>query len=323
MSFVSPLFLLTLVVVPLVAFLALSLRRRRSRFPVAYTNLDILASVTRPGWVWRAWIPLGLLLLALTFAAVALARPRVDVTKAQQHAVVVLLVDVSGSMQATDVAPSRIAAATNAMTTFVQRLPKTAQVGLVEFSTEPAVLQTPTTDHGTLLEEIGLLTPQGATALGDGIGTAVAVVRQSLGPAAQERTNGYVPGAVVLLSDGAQNRGSLRPLQAAQLAKAAGIRVFTIAFGTSKGTVRFEGVPGPPIPVPPDPATMRAIASVTGGQTFTAQSADEATHIYQNLGSTLARTHVRRDLTTWLSLGAGLLLIAAVGAGIAFGPLLP
>jgi Ca-activated chloride channel homolog len=263
------------------------------------------------------------MLLALTFAAAALARPRLETSKVERHAVVVMLVDVSGSMQAKDVAPTRIAAAIAAMHTFVQKLPPGVKVGLVEFSDEPTVINLPTENHEDVIEALQLLTPQGATALGDGLGTAIGVVRQALGPVGRAHARGaYVPGAIVVLSDGAQNRGTLTPRQAALLAKKAGIRVYTVAFGTPNGTVRFADLPGV-YPVPPDPATLNMISAITGGKTFSARTADEATSIYGNLGSTLGRESSQVELTSWFSVAAGVLLVAAIAGGLALGPAVP
>jgi Ca-activated chloride channel homolog len=317
------LYLLTLLVVPLLVAFAVAARRRRSPYPVEFTNLGILASVNQSPTPRRTWVPLALLVLALALAGSALAHPNVDITKKNSHSTIVLLVDVSGSMAANDIKPDRITAAVEAMQGFVHRLPAGTQVGLVEFSSEPAVVASPTADHETILSALTLLGPSGATALGDGLGTAVQLVQTTLAGEGYKRKDGeQVPAAIVLLSDGAQNRGSLTPLQAAARAKAAGIRVYTIAYGTPTGTIRFEGLPGA-VPVPPDPATMRVIASTTGGQMFDAQTAGEALDVYKRLGSTVASTHEHRDITSWFSLGAGLVLISAVTAGLVFGPTLP
>ncbi len=325
MSLASPLFLLALLAVPLVAVLMVVARRARSRNPVAFTNLAILAGVAPPRKRSRSWLGAGLLLLSLACAATALAQPRVNTTVPAGQAVVVILVDVSGSMDADDIAPNRIAAAITAMETFVKKLPPHARVGLDEFSTYPTTVVSPTTNHNTVLAGLGALTPGGATALGDGIEGAIRDVQTGLTAAQASQSSkpgAYVPGAIVLESDGAQNRGTLQPVQAAESAKRAGIRIYTVAFGTPRGTVRYPGIPTP-IPVPPAPATMQAIARITGGKTYTAQTADEATNVYGHLGSTLARTHSRREITSWLSLGAGLLLVAAIGVGASLGPVLP
>ena len=323
MSFGSPLVLLSLVAIPLLAALAWHLRRGRGRYPLAYTNLDLLARVAGPRRSVRIWIPTALLLLALVCAGTALARPRVDTTVADNRAVVVLLVDVSGSMQANDIAPTRIDAAVRAMKTLVNKLPSQAGVGLVEFSSSPTTIELPTTNHSAVVDAIDLLAPEGGTALGDGIANAVQDVEIGLRQRDVTRRGrgGYVPGGIVLLSDGAQNRGTLQPLQSAALAKAAGIRIYTVAFGTPHGTLHYEGYP--PIPVPPDPATLQAVAHLTGGKMYTAQTAAQAQSVYSTLGSTIARVHTRREITQWVAFAAALLLVGAVVLAVSgFGPLL-
>ena len=261
MSFAAPFALLSLLAVPVLAVLAVAARRRRARYPVAFTNLGVLATVAQPRRTPRRWVPTALVLLALAFAATAMAKPRLETTVPDSDAVVVLLVDVSGSMQSNDIAPSRIDAAVNAMKTFVAKLPNGAAVGLVEFSTDPTTVELPTSDHSTVLDAIDLLTPEGATAIGDGIATAVQDVQIGLaatGAARKYQARSPAAGAIVLLSDGAQNRGTLQPLQAAH-ERAGRVRIYTVAFGTPNGKVRYEGYPTA-IPVPPDPATMRAVA---------------------------------------------------------------
>ena len=258
MSFASPLFLLALLVVPAALVFALAIDRRRARYPVAFTNLDLIAKVIEGRRrQWRRWLPLIILLLALATAATALARPRAHVTVADQKATVVILVDVSGSMRATDVSPTRLDAAVAAMRTFLDRLPKQFKVGLVAFSNTPEVLQLPTHDRQLARQALGYLAPEAGTAIGDGLAAAVRLVKTSLARDGISRQPGKeLPAAIVFLSDGAQNRGQLQPLQAAALAHAAGIRVDTVALGTPTGRVTV-GV-GPFVnsfPVPPDPGS--------------------------------------------------------------------
>ena len=143
--------------------------RRRARFPVAYTNLDVLAGVVEEKRSWRRWVPLVLLLLALTFAAGALARPRTHLTVPEDNATVMLVVDVSGSMRADDVEPTRLDAAISAMRTFLDRLPKRFKVGLVAFSSEAEVLSPPTRDRQAIRDALGYLQPEAGTAIGDGL----------------------------------------------------------------------------------------------------------------------------------------------------------
>jgi Ca-activated chloride channel family protein len=328
-SFASPYLLLALLVVPLVLALALWFDRRRARYAVAYTNLDLLASVVSTRRQWRRFVPLLLFLLALACAATALARPRATISVPATRATVVLLVDVSGSMRAADVKPSRLGAAQHAMSVFADRVPKSVKIGLVSFSTGPNVLVIPTTDRAILHEGIDLLEPEAGTAIGDGLAVAVQVVRSSVGDAPRSK-DGKIPGAIVLLSDGAQTRGVLSPLQGAARARVAGIRVFTIALGTRNGTLAigpyfgfggsgggggggggFGG--GRRFPVRPDPVTLAAIARDTGGQTFRATSAERVDTIYRQLGSSIAHHAARREVTSWFVGAAALLLLGALG----------
>src|SRR3954462_15435040 len=282
MTFGWPWLLLALVIVPITLAFALWLERRRARYAVAVTNPDPLASVASTRRAPKRWIPLVLFLLALASAAVALARPRATVAVPANRATVVLLVDVSGSMRAADGKPPRLRAAQNAMATFADKVPKGVKVGLVSFSTGPNLLVVPTTDRTVLHEGVDLLAPEAGTAIGDGLQLAVQTVKQSVGDAPRGK-DGKVPGAIVLLSDGAQTRGVLTPIQGADKARDAGIRVFTVALGTDHGTLNGFGFGfggngggfggGRRFPVRPDPVTLAAIARETDGKTYRAQSA--------------------------------------------------
>ncbi len=183
---------------------------------------------------------------------------------------------------------------------------------------------------GALLQEgIDLLTPEGGTAIGDGLGVAVQVVKSAVGDAPRDK-DGKIPGAIVLLSDGAQTRGTLTPLQGAALAKRAGIRVFTVVLGTNHGTLGgfFGGggggfFPGGPLLVRPDPVTLAAIAKATDGKTYRAQSASKVDKIYKRLGSSVAQKHVNREVTSWFVAAAALLLLGSLGAARVTGGRLP
>ncbi len=204
---------------------------------------------------------------------------------------VVFLVDVSGSMRATDIEPGRLDAAVAAMRTFLTRLPGTSRVGLVAFSSTTAVEVAPTLDRASVLTALGQLSPEAGTALGDGLAAAVKLTVGSLERDGIRRSPGHdLPATIVLESDGAQNRGALTPLMAAQLAKAAGIRVDGVALGTAHGTVTYGyGEYQQAIPVPPDPRAVALIARVTGGEAFTATDAQRLVGIYRRLGSNIAR----------------------------------
>ncbi|HZU20686.1 MAG TPA: VWA domain-containing protein [Gaiellaceae bacterium] len=332
MSFASPYLLLLLLVVPAVAFLSWWLGRRRARYTVSFTNLDVLASVAAGRRRWRVLVPLALFLLALAAAATAVARPEGTVHEAADRATVVLLVDVSGSMQASDVKPTRLLAAAHAMSLFAARVPRNVRIGLISFSSGPNVLVPPTTDRALLAEGIDLLEPEGGTAIGDGLGVAVQVVKAAVGNVKRSK-DGKIPGAIILLSDGAQTRGTLTPLQGADMARRAGIRVFTVALGTNHGTLGpgafggglFGGLFGGSgrFVVRPDPATLAAIARDTDGETFRAQSAGKVESIYKKLGASIAERTVRREITSWFAGAAAALLLASLGAARLTGGRLP
>ncbi|HZO97142.1 MAG TPA: VWA domain-containing protein [Gaiellaceae bacterium] len=307
MSFRSPLLLLTLLAVPALLAVLLVRLRRPPREAVAFTNLDVLAGLASHPPAWRRWAPAALLLLAVASAAAATARPVARFTGVARHSTVVLLIDVSGSMSARDVEPTRLDAATAAMRTFLDRIPDELDVGLVQFSTEPEVVDRPTADHELVRESLAYLFPEAGTAIGDGLAAATTLFRG--------------PGAIVLLSDGTQNQGRLTALEGAARAKAAGVRVDTIALGTPAGRVP-SGL-GEFQPVPPDPPLMRAIARATGGRSFAVADAAQLAGVYGDLGGTIARRTSTREIGSWLALAAAAFLLGAVTLARRLGTALP
>jgi Ca-activated chloride channel family protein len=302
MTFGSPVLLLTLLVVPASLALLIIVNRRPARSAVTYTNVDLLAGLVTRERRWRYWLPAALLLLALATAAAAAARPHARWTSVERHSSVVLLVDVSGSMSARDVEPTRLEAAVTAMRTFLDRVPKSVDVGLVQFSTEAEVLERPGADRSLVRESLNYLFPEAGTAIGDAIARSVRLVRGK--------------GAIVLLSDGKQTNGTLGPLEGAARARANGVRIYTISLGTRRGAL-FQA--GHFDPVPPDSALMRSIAKATGGRTFKATSAAAVGSIYANLGGTIARKTKQHEVTSWFACGAAALLLGAVGLGRLWG----
>jgi Ca-activated chloride channel family protein len=228
-------------------------------------------------------------------------------------------------MRANDVEPTRLDAAIAAMRTFLDRLPNRFKVGLVAFSSEAEVLVRPTPDRQLVRDSLSYLQPEAGTAIGDGLDMAVKLAKASLRrDGVQRKPSEGVPAAVVLLSDGAQNRGRLQPLEAAQRARAAGMRVYTVALGTPEGVVSFGfGLFVNSIPVPPDPPTMRAIARATGGKTYTAQSSGKLSNVYNNLGSSIGRKTELREITSWFAAGAAVFLVAALALARAWEGRLP
>jgi Ca-activated chloride channel family protein len=333
MSFEAPLLLLGLLVVPLAALGYWLLQRRRAKYAVRYTNLEVLAGVAGGRWAWRRHVPAALLLASLALLCVAFARPTVTVKAPNERASVVLVVDTSGSMRASDVKPSRLAAAKRAMRSFLDRAPDSLRVGVVSFSDEPAVVVSPTVDRKLLAQGIDLLGPGFGTAIGDGLARAVELARTATGtpgevgetPAQPARdANGRALASILLLSDGAQTRGLLSPGQGAERAQAAGIPVYTVALGTDEGTI-LAGPPGQEqvIPVPPDRETLAAIAEYTGAEAFDAQSADALEKVYAGLGSRVGRVDRPKEVTAMFVAAGAMLLAGAVGLALRGAPRLP
>jgi Ca-activated chloride channel homolog len=338
-SFGHPLLLLTLLLVPIAALVYLWLERRPAKYAMTFTNMDVLASVAR-GSSWRRYVPPALALLALAALCVALARPHRTTLIASDRATVVLVIDVSGSMRATDVKPSRLAAAQNAVRTFLKKVPHNVRVALIAFAGDPQVAAPPTTDLDVVrqgLDSLGYYSGYGGTAIGDAIAAAVDLVKPKNPNGGQTIAYWTVaeqkksPVSILFLSDGHQTRGLLQPLEGADRAKAAGIPVYTIALGTPNGVLtRPSGGFGPgqgfgpaQIPVPPDPATLRQIAQTTGGKFFDARSAEALESAYSHLGSVVAQAKGKREATNeFLALGA-ILLVAAGAFSALVAPRLP
>jgi Ca-activated chloride channel homolog len=347
MTFKSPWLLLGLVVLAIAIGLWVLAERRRARYTVRYTNLDVLATVVS-GRSWPRYVPSALVALGLAVLLVGIARPEVERSLLRERATVILVVDTSRSMQARDVKPTRLGAEQEALRTFLDEVPRDLRVGLVVFAGEAQVATPPTKDHelvGTAIQDIDQFLVYGGTAIGDALQTAVLLGRQitdlaptdqgsvtmpasshttrTLTQAAPKCAGEESPVSILFMSDGAQTRGLLQPLEGANLARDACFPVFTIAVGTPGGVIErgpFGGIPGAQqtgqtIPVPPDPETLRAIAKTTGGEFSEARSADALKRAYSSLGSRLGRESGKSEIT-WLfvAIAAALLLIATAVA---------
>jgi len=343
MSFGHPFLLLTLAIVPIVAALYLIGERRRARYAVRFTNVDVLATVVSHR-SWRRYVPTALFLAALAALCIGVARPQAKTLVATDRAMVILVLDQSGSMFANDVRPTRLAAAQQAVRTFLAHAPGRIRVGLIVFAGEPQVATPPTTDHDlvrTSVDALGTFPESPGTAIGDALAAATQLAQQSLaegsssaesakGGAAKpsgsaSRQNPARPLVTVLfLSDGSQTRGILQPLDGAARAKAAKIPVYTIALGTPNGTItRDFGGFQRTIPVPPDPQTLAAIAEETGGKFYNARSADALRAAYAHLGSTLGRVPGHTEITYAFLAAAAALLVAAGVLAMWWSPRLP
>jgi Ca-activated chloride channel homolog len=343
MTFASPELLLALLLVPAAIAGYLLVQRRRNRYVVRFTNVDLLSNLAPRTPAWRRHVPPVLYLAAIAALVIALARPSMMVAVPREEATIVLTMDVSGSMQATDVDPTRLAAAQKAASDFVDQLPDAFRVGLVVFSADARIAVAPTTDRAAIHEGLNSLAANGGTALGDAIVVSLqaAGLDVSTGPAATPSptpTPSATPSpsgsasadpsaspqpsqpplvATVLLSDGANSTGRTQPLNGAAQAAALGVPVYTIALGTADGVVSVPDRTGQlrQLNVPPDPQTLAAIAEITGGRFFEAPTSADLAQIYQSLGSKIGYTNEEREVTQ-LFAGAGLLLVL-VGGGLA------
>jgi Ca-activated chloride channel family protein len=319
-SFQAPLVLALLVLVPLAVVGYVLAQRRRRRFAVRYTNVDVLAGVA--GRSWTRHLPAALALMALATLLVALARPQHTVAAERREATVLLVTDTSGSMLATDVKPTRLAAAQAAARTFAQKIPDQFRLGLIGFGSGAQQLAEPTTDHARVVAAINALQVKGATAMGDALRAAIDSARLPIpdGLGGSRR----LPAAIVLLSDGASTRGE-DPIDVVQQTKKYRIPIYTVALGTANGTLNHSNAKGKVTSekVPPDALTLQDIARDTGGQFFAAPDARKLEAVYANLGTRLAKTKEKRQVTSAFAGGALVLLLVGAGLGMARGGRLP
>ena len=338
MTFATPLALLALPLIPLTILALVMARRRRIRYAIRYPALDVLAGVVERERRGR-WIPAALLVLALTALLLGAARPMARVPVPRDEATVMLVIDVSGSMNADDVDPTRIEAAQRAATRFLDRLPERFQVGLVTFSSEAETLVPPTTDREAVRTALATLNANGGTAMGDGLARALDVIeaarQEAVGgpgptttvdPNTQGATptpttpdpppeqRAVPPAVTLLLSDGANSAGG-DPFVQADRARQLRVPVYTIALGTANGVLRQPNAFGGTRiqPVPPDPDSLARIAETSNGRFFQAPTSENLTAVYDSLGSRIGFRLEEREVTVAFT-AAGLLLLAAAGA---------
>lgn len=327
--FASPWWLLLFVVVAALAVGYVVLLRRRRRDVVRFTNLELLDRVAphRPGWYRH--VPAAALITALAMLTIALAGPQAEARVPRNRATVVLVIDVSLSMQATDVAPNRLAAAQEAAKAFADQLTPGVNLGLVAFAGTAAVLVSPTVDREPVKRAVDGLQLSESTATGEAIFAAMQSVQTFTAAISGASEDGPPPAQIVLLSDGKQTipgidaedapRGSFT---AARAAGETGIPVSTISFGTPYGSIELSP-DSTAEPVPVDDESMRTVAELSRGQFFSAASEQELREVYSELGESIGYEVRRVDVSrSWLTIGV-LLLVVGVGTGLALGRRLP
>lgn len=313
--FLSPWWLLVLLPVLAAALVYVVLQLRRKAYVARFSNVELLATVAprRPGW--RRHLTFGLLIVGLAVLTVGLAQPTAAVRVPRDRATVMLALDVSLSMQAQDVLPDRIDAAKSAAKQFMDLLPPRINVGLVKFGGDASVVVPPTIDRDALKVAIDGLQLQDSTAIGEAVFSCLDAITV-FSKATTAKDDKPAPARVVLMSDGANNKGRT-PGKAAEAARAAGVAVSTIAFGTDNGTVTIPGEGTARVPA--DKATLRALAQNTGGSFHTAASAGELQSVYQNIGSQIGYTTSRRVIS-WRFLAIGVVFVlAAAGTSLLWG----
>ncbi|MDR1214214.1 MAG: VWA domain-containing protein [Propionibacteriaceae bacterium] len=306
-GFMDPQRLWVLALLPVLIVLYVILLRRKAKQGMRYTNTSILAVVMPGQSQWLRHITVALALLSLITLSLAWARPLGVEQVPRQRATVVVVVDISLSMTATDVEPSRLEAAKTEAIEFISGLPAEFNVALVSLSGNPSVRMPPVTDHAAVINLIERLQPQESSSVGDALQAALSALEQA--PAGDDGS--LAPGMIVLLSDGA-NTGGQAPRQVAQQCAQSQVPIYTIAFGTDNGYVDLDGSRQP---VPPDIGLMRELAQATDGQSYTADNASQLRDAYRRIESEVGFVETEKEITaTAAGLSGVFALIAAVGA---------
>ena len=307
LSFLAPGRLWFLLLIPVLVGLYLWLVRRklsRSR-AVGRTMFDLVIPRDR---TWLRHVAVGLSILSLATLTLAFAKPKDEVSVPRERATVVVTIDVSLSMEATDVEPNRLEAAKAAAAAFVTTLPPKFNVSLVSFAGTATTLVPPTLDRGAVRAAIEALQPQPSTAIGEGIYTSLAALLQV--PPDPSDPEAVVPARIVLLSDGKTQVGRASD-DAARAARAQRVPVYTIAYGTADGYIE---VGGRREPVPVDRAELARVSRISGGEAYTATSAGQLKEVYDDIGSSVGKEKVDQEVTSrYAGFGLGFAILAALG----------
>jgi len=306
MRFGWPIALFGLFLIPFLVILYFWHDQRRRQVAARFGNLALMPNVIdrEPGRL--RFLPLAILLLALTAMIVGVARPHATVNVAREEATVVLALDVSRSMKATDVEPTRLDAARSAAKAFLAEVPAKFRVGIVSFATRAVVALPPTADRELAARSLDTLKTGEGTAIGDAIALSLQIGRRQ-----REEDGAIPPTSVLVISDGARDGGILDPDAAAERARKLGVPVYTVLVGTPEGVVE-ETLPGGfrrLIQVPTNPEILTQVAEISGGEFFTAVDDEGLANVYDELGSRLGSKREEREITDFFAAGSALLLL--------------
>ena len=338
MSFSWPWALLSLLIIPIVVGVIWLVRRRRRRAAVRVTSVALVRAALPPRTRWTRLIPTLLLLLGFATLGVGAARPQTTVPVPSNSTTIMLAMDVSGSMCSTDVEPNRLTVAQKAAISFIESQDGQTKIGLVAFAGVAGLQVPPTTDKDALIEAINNFTTARGTAIGSAILTSIdsiAAINPTVAPsgvdAESAQRSGYAADVIVVLTDGANTQG-VEPATAAESAAVRGLRVFTIGFGTTtpsrmactgRQAGGWAGGPGGGFgggggrnPRVMDEGTLQAIAEITGGQYYKAESADQLQGALDDLPSQVAVVRKHVDIASWFAGAGGLLVAVAVGLSL-------
>jgi Ca-activated chloride channel homolog len=306
-TFQSPLALLGLLVVPLLVAAYVRHERGRASYVARFANLALLPNLVDRAPGWRRHLPVAILLVALAAMVVGVARPHATVSVPREEATVILAIDVSRSMAAKDVTPSRLGGARAAANAFLRKVPEKFRVGVVSFASRAVVAVPPTADRSLVRAALAALRPGEGTALGD----AIALSAQ-LGQRERRADGTRPPTAVLLISDGTRMGGRTTPQASSQRARSQRIPVYTVVLGTENGTVEQTLTGGfrQIVQVPPSPDTLRQVAQTTGGLFFTAKNDARLRDVYERLGSRIGHRRESREMTDVFAGGSAALLLA-------------
>jgi len=329
MSFIWPFMLTLLLLIPLLVVVYILLQRRRQKYALRYASLSLVKEAMGRGPGWRRHVPAVLFMFALTAMLIALARPQAETLVPAAEGTIILTIDVSGSMIATDLQPNRLEAAKAAARAFVEKQPDTVQVAIVSFSDNAFVVQPPTDDKGALISAINRLNWQRGTAIGRGLIASLDAIAEKTGHGEeinlQDLQNGgadpttpqptpmpqgqYQNAIVVLLTDGENNQWP-EPVDIAQIAADRGIRVYTVGIGSEEGAI--VRIQGRAIRTRLDEQTLRTISEITGGEYYNAQTEADLVKIYENLSTNLVLKTEKTEITAYVT-GIAVLLSLLAG----------